>query len=377
MRIAIIGSGVIAKTIAERAKILGVESHGFSFNIHDVACNSFSVFHEIDIFDINSIVKICREVGIRGVVATTEITIYPTAQIANLLGLTGNPIDVAKDITNKLLVREKVKILRDLKQPRYWTYSEGDIPKIDTYPVIVKPMAAGGKRGVCVVESQAELSDAVNSALSFSRVNGVLIEEYLIGGAEYSVESLSFKGRHYILQVTQKDTSGPPRCNELGHHQPANLSFEMRTRVESVISEILTSTGIVNGPCHTEIKIINNSIYLIEVNARPGGDHITYPLTELSTGYPIVSGIIWISLGNFEQHKPTILERNYCGIYFVTEETKYLKSIFDRCEEFPWCYRKNKVTDEPSKIIFNDEDNLNYFIYYSKKEQLNIKDYIR
>ena len=40
-----------------------------------------------------------------------------------------------------------------------------------------------------------------------------------------------------------------------------------------------------NGATHTEIKIVNGDIYLIEINARPGGDHIAHPLTMLSTGY--------------------------------------------------------------------------------------------
>ena len=368
-KIAIIGSGVIAKTISERVKELGMESHGFSINPHDVACDSFSEFHEIDIFDIDTILRICREVGINGVVATTELTIYPAAQITNLLGLNGNPVNVAKDITNKAIVRNKVNGVKNLYKPQFLICKDEVPPKIDVYPVVVKPISAGGKRGVCVVDSQDKLLEAIKVAFSFSRIKGVLIEEFLVGGKEYSVESLSFNGNNYIIQITQKDTAGPPHCNELGHHQPADLSSTMSKMVESTIAEMLTTVGIVNGPCHTEIKIISGKIYLIEINARPGGDHITYPLTELSTGYPFVSGIIWIALGDFDSHKPEILERNYCGIYFVTEETYYLKTVFDECEKFPWCYKKNQVGEKPSKIVFNDEDNLNYFIYYARVER--------
>lgn len=100
---------------------------------------------------------------------------------------------------------------------------------------------------------------------------------------------------------------------------------------------------------------------------------ITYPLTELSTGYPFVSGIIWAAMNKFDGHEPVNLEHNYCGIYFVTKETAYLKQVFDACEKYPWLYKKNQVSDEPSKIVFNDEDNLNYFIYYSKDERPSIK----
>lgn len=376
-KIAIIGSGVIAVPIANRARELGIETYCFSFNQHDVACNIVDHFCEVNIFDIEKITDICRKNKVNGIIPTTELTILPSARIAANLGLNGNSINAASDITNKFLTRNKVTNLKNLRQPKYWNYVEGDLPTIDCYPVIVKPIAAGGKRGICVVNDKNKLKQAVQEALPYSKVKGVLIEEYLEGGTEYSVEGLSYKGKHYIIQVTQKDTSGPPRCNELGHHQPAKLSKEMRSKVEVTISNILTATGIQNGSSHTEIKIINDEIYLIEINARPGGDHITYPLTELSTGYPIISGMIWVALNQFNDHKPSDLENNYAGIYFVTEETSYLKPIFDHCTDYPWLYQKHQISNSLSKITFNDEDGLNYFIYYDKKEKPNIKKIIK
>lgn len=372
-KIAIIGSGVIAVPIAERARELGIETYCFSFNSHDVACNVVDHFCEVNIFDIEKITEICLENKVGGVIPTTELTILPAAKVADSLGLIGNPITAAEEITNKYLTRKKVRNVKNLNQPKYWHYVEGELPKVDRYPVIVKPIAAGGKRGICVVNEVSELEHAVELALPYSKVKGVLIEEYLDGGTEYSVESLSYKGKNYVIQVTQKDTSGPPHCNELGHHQPARLSDEMRSKVEEVISDMLTVVDIQNGSSHTEIKIINDEIYLIEINARPGGDHITHPLTELSTGYPIISGMIWIALDEFAGHEPIDLEKNYAGIYFVTEETLYLKPLFDCCTDYPWLYRKHQVSEIPSKIVFNDEDGLNYFIYFDKKEEPDIK----
>lgn len=366
-KIAIMGSGILAKVFAERARELNIESHCFSFDRKDLACSYVDYFHEVDIFDTETITKICRENNICGVIATTELTIFPSAQVAANLNLLGNSLDVAQNITNKFKVRKKVASVRDLYQPQYCLYTDGELPQIQQFPVIVKPIAAGGKRGVCVANSQKDVETAVLQALPYSKVTGVLIEEFLEGGTEYSVESLSYKGNNYVIQVTQKDTSGPPHCNELGHHQPANLSDNMRKKVEHVISNMLTASGIENGPCHTEIKIIDEKIYLIEINARPGGDHITHPLTELSTGYPIISGIIWAALGKLEEHEPLNLLSIPSGIYFVTQETSFLEPIFNVCECYNWCYRKNKVSDEPSKIVFNDEDRLNYFIYYGQE----------
>lgn len=371
-KIAIIGSGILAKVFAERARELNIESHCFSFNSNDVACKYVDFFHEVNVFDVDTITEICKKNNVKGVIATTELTIFSAAAVAKNLDLHGNNLDVAKEITNKYLTRKKVAELDGLHQPKFLTYIQGDIPEIDFFPAIVKPIAAGGKRGVCVVNNRTELETAINEALPYSKVKGVMIEEFLAGGSEYSVESLSYEGKNYIIQVTEKDTSGPPRCNELGHHQPAKITREMRTHVEEVISRALTCAGIENGPCHTEIKIIDGKIYLIEINGRPGGDHITHPLVELSTGYPIVSGIIWASLGLLQDHLPQNLKAIPSGIFFVTEETAYLQELFDTCEQYPWLYEKHKINEGPSKIVFNDEEGLNYFIYHGEKPDINI-----
>lgn len=369
-KLAIIGTGYMARIIAKRAKELGIETHCFSIDEHSVAGEVCDYFHNINILDVEKLADKCRELGVNGVVATTELTIYPAAFVASKLGLNGNSIQVSKEITDKTIVRKKTQCVEGLSQPRFWICKGmEDIPLPEVFPVIVKPIAAGGKRGITVVYSQDCMSDAVSEALQVSKVEGVLIEEFLRGGQEYSVESLSYHGRQHIIQVTQKDSSGPPHCVELGHHQPAPLSEHMRANVERTVARALTAAGIANGPCHTEIKIIEDRIYLIEINGRPGGDHIAYPLTELSTGYPYITGIIMVALDRLDESCLGRLEHNYCGVCFVTTQTAALKPVFDTCEGKDWLYKKNKVSEELKPITHNDGFNTNYFIYFSKEER--------
>lgn len=365
-KLAIIGSGYMARIIAERAKELKIESHCFSNDENSVAVNVADFFHNVSILDLDNLLLECEKIGINGVVTTTELTILPAAYVAKHMNLPGNNIEVAKYITDKTVVREKVRNVENLFQPAFWKCADSIAPQVNHFPVIVKPIAAGGKRGLSVVNSVLEMKQAIEEAQAISKVKGALIEEYLAGGQEYSVESLSYEGRHYILQITQKDSSGPPHCVELGHHQPADLPEEMRNMVKEVVKNALIATGITNGPCHTEIKIINGRIYLIEINGRPGGDHIAYPLTELSTGYPYITGIIQAALGKLDETKLLNMEHNYCGVYFVTTQTAYLKKIFDNCEKEPWFYKKNCVSEELHPITHNDGFNTNYFMYFSK-----------
>lgn len=368
-KIAIVGAGYMAMIIADRAKELGVESHCFSNDENSVAIKSADYFHNVNILDVEELLKACEKIGINGVIATTELTIWPAAYVAEKMGLVGNAPNVAKKITDKSVVRTMVKNVPNLFQPNFWICKGDTIPNISCYPVVVKPIAAGGKRGISVVESCTDIVSAIREAIKTSKVEGALIEEYLSGGQEYSVESLSYHGKQYILQITQKDSSGPPHCVELGHHQPASISNEMRQRIVEVVSDALTAAGITEGPCHTEIKIINEKIYLIEINGRPGGDHIAYPLTELSTGYPYITGIIMASLGRLDENQLKKLKTNYCGVYFVTTQTAFLKDIFDSCENQSWFYKKNLVSEELLPITYNNGFNINYFIYFDKEKR--------
>ena len=69
----------------------------------------------------------------------------------------------------------------------------------------------------------SEQLDAVETALQCSFKHEAIVEEF-IEGWEISVEFISYQGKHYPLQITDKVTTGAPHFVELEHHQPAELS---------------------------------------------------------------------------------------------------------------------------------------------------------
>lgn len=370
-KIAIIGGGVMACYFGKACHRLGIESHYFSMADGKVDDGSVDIFHEINIFEKEKITDICREIGVAGVVVTTELSVAIAAYVAEQLGLLGLSYEVAQVITNKYRNRECVKGLTDLHSPKYVEATclkdieESDVP----YPMILKPINLGGKRGITVVNNRDELANAFDYAKDCFRkgVAPVIIaEQFLDGGMECSVESISYKGEHTIIQITKKDSSGAPHCVELGHHQPAPLSKDIWDKVVRGVSSGLTAIGVTNGPCHTEIKVIDGEVYLIEFNARPGGDHIWWPMVELSTGYDIFAGVLKAAMGEFDIKETKSLKHDYAGIYFITKQTDYLKEVFDKCESYPWCWKKYNPTQELIELTQNGEEKNNYFIYHSE-----------
>ena len=369
-KLAIIGGGVMASYFGEACHRLGYEGHYFSMVDGKVDESKVDVFHEINIFEKDRITEICKEIGVSGVVATTELSVPIAAYVAEQLGLLGVPYEVAKVITDKYRNRECIKGLTELLSPKYVEATciediqNSDVP----YPMILKPINLGGKRGITVVKDASALEQAFNYAKESFRKGTtpvIIAEQFLEGGMECSVESISFKGEHTIVQITQKDSSGAPHCVELGHHQPAPLSKAIWDKVVRGVSAGLTAIGITNGPCHTEIKIIDDEFYLIEFNARPGGDHIWWPMVELSTGFDIIAAVAQAATGDLKPIDVNSFKHHYSGLYYVVKQTDYLKPIFDTCEKETWCWEKNFITEELTELTQNDMEHTNYMIYTS------------
>jgi biotin carboxylase len=378
--IAIIGSGEMAVIIADEGKKMGIISHSFSSNPNDRVIGHSDYHHDIDIFETKRLVDVCRNIGIQGVLATTELTVDIAAKVAAELGLSGIPTTISNKVTDKEFVRNKASTVTKIKQPSYYIWEVGnDLPIISAYPVVVKPTSMGGKRGVSVVFSEEELQGAIQYSIKSmpAAKTRLIIESYIPGDKEYSIESLSYNGCHQVIQVTEKISSGPPHCVELGHMQPALISPNMRDKIDKAIAELLTAIGMNNSPAHTEIKIVNDDIYLVEMNPRFGGDHIAYPLTELSTGYPYIQGAIRIAMGEYRWPNIEKFSKTTCGVIFVAKQTEQFKQLFDDIEQYSWLYKKNKVTDGLKEITNNQAFDTNYFIFKADTMPLEVAQLLR
>ena len=371
MKVAIIGASTMAVAFGKQAKANGIETHCFAWEKGAVAKPFMDYFYPVDIFDEDTIERKCRELGIEGIPLTTDLT-YPVAnRIAVKLGLPHNPEETIRRISDKHWVRERLRDAKIIRQPAtVFLAKEDRVPEDLRYPVIVKPTSEGGKNGITVVPDAAGLDAAVAEAReSDSKGTGILIEQYLDRGQEYSVEGLSFRGEYQVIQITEKISSGPPHCVELGHSQPAELDSAVKHRVRDAVAEALALTGFENGATHVEIKVIDGEVWLIEINARPGGDHIAWPLVMLSSGYDYIGEIMKVSMGiRPAVRDPELRGEYYAGVRFITKQTAGLADVFDRCDGEPWLYEKHRETEELVELKHNNGGHTNYFIYRSKEK---------
>lgn len=367
-KIAIIGGSYLQLPAVLKAKEFGYEVHCFAWRDGAVCEGVADYFYPISIVEKEAVLTECKRIGIDGITTiASDVAVLTVNYVAEKMGLIGNPNDYSEITTNKYLMR-KCFAKSSVPSPKF-TYI--DINKGDEYniigfqfPLIVKPTDRSGSRGVEKVFDEVSLKTAVKRAQNESFSNSAIIEEF-ISGREISVESISFEGKHYILQITDKVTTGAPYFVEIEHHQPSSLDAHIQNRVKDIVVKALDALHIVYGASHAELKITKEgTIKVIEIGARMGGDFIGSDLVKLSTGYDFLGATIKCAMGEFVE--PIITEHNCSGVYFLCKETEHIKPYIDNCGQYPQIIRA-EITDNELRNIQCSGDRSGYFIYQSNK----------
>lgn len=365
-KIAILGANYQYLTFYRQTKALGYEIYSFGRASDDhISADKFADhFYDISFTEKEKILEICKREGVQGVTSFLIESALPYVYyISRGLGIPCNSPECEALTANKYTMREQLR--KDgVSIPAYMAVKSVDDDFNIPYPVIVKPADSGGSRGITLVRAENGYADAITRAMEWSPSKTVLVEQF-IEGREFSVESISYQGRHYILQITDKETTGAPYFVEMSHHQPANLSDEQRRCIMDLVMKMLTSLKIEYGASHTEVKMDANGVpFVIEMGARMGGGFITSDLVKLSTGYDFVKGVLEVSTGTFVE--PVFPYQKYSGIYFLCEETKekVLPYIKDK-EKYPFIYDAD-IWGKIQKVQCNS-DRGGYFIYQADK----------
>lgn len=370
-RLAIIGTAEGQKQLYVQAKQKGLYTIAFSYNRGCIPLELIDEYHEISILEKDAIIDKCREIGVDGVVSNgSELTAYIASYIAEQLGLECTPSSVITTLQDKSRVRILTKNVEEMQTIRSYIYDDS-APNPLFIPCVVKPVKGSSKSGVSFANSADDFLKAIEYSHNASD-SALLIEEYALG-KEVSVESISFQGQHYVIQITDKDSSGAPHFVELGHHQPSAFSAAIQDKIRRVLPRILNSVGYVSGASHTELKVTDDgTIYLIEINPRGGGDEISNRLVSLSTGYDYIGAMIDVALGHFVV--PIMMSEKKCaGILFLTKQTEYLLPLFNTAKEQPWYIDGCIDSLDLEECVGNASKN-GYIIYQSEKRiEKNIK----
>lgn len=321
----IFGVGPLQESIIKRAKMMGLYTVGID-PCADATCkDEVDAFEIVDGQDFEGTMAVAKKYQIDAIVtAATDKPLVMMARVAKELNLPFYSVETAQWSTDKFQMKERFE-LGDVPHAQGRLISKVEEAEGLVFPVIVKPRDNSGSRGVKLCRDKNELQISIDEALENSKLDTVLVEEF-IEGPEYSIESLHHDGKSEVIQFTEKKTTEFPYNVELGHIQPANISDENKQKIREIIEKIGKALNFENCPSHTELKINERGIFVIETSPRLGGDYITSTLTPLSTGVNLEDELLKISLGETINPQPKAVQ--YSGVrFFAFQEGSMIKHV--------------------------------------------------
>jgi len=257
----------------------------------------------------------------------TEVAVITVATLAKAFGLKGVSMEAALNCTNKRRMREC--FLKDnLPSPKFFAISDKQnlhsTAQSIGYPLVIKPSDNAGSRGVSIVESTSELDNAYEHAMSFSRNNEILIEEYM-RGEEISVEAFVQDGEVTILSLSDKIRTPPPYPLDIRVVFPSNKIEPIQEEAKQIAEQAIKSCELDNAVVHIEMMVTADGPKLVEMAARGAGFHVFSKMLAWVCGINTIELLMHISLGRkvFIEH----LEQRGAVLSFPFAKTGVVKQI--------------------------------------------------
>ena len=372
-KLAILGASYLQVPLIKKANEMGLETHVFAWEDGAVGKDLADCFYPISILDTEAILEKCEKIGIHGITTiATDIAMPTVNYVANELNLVGNSLESTLLSTDKYEMRKALSN-KNIPCPKFSFYKANNFQNSEnfSFPLIVKPTDRSGSRGVTKVNSVAETNSAILKALENSIKGRVIVEEFIQGEREFSVECISYEGKTYPLVVTDKVTTGAPYFCELEHHQPAQISDELKSRIFDLTLKSLKSLGLKYGASHTEIILDkNDKLFIVEIAGRMGGDCIGSHLVELSSGFDFLMATVDVALNQFELSKYDNKPLNiYSGVYYIVPKIGVVTKIIDNSKNFKdvvYCESFVKRGDVVDAIVDGANKRSAIIVYSSK-----------
>ncbi len=329
-KVLILGAAFEQVPAIKKAKELDYEVAVADFDPDAIGIPYADKYYNCSTIDPEGVYEAAKDFHAEGIfLIATDKPVKAFAYATTKLGLPGFTPEIAENVTDKGKMAQ-ILTNHNVAFPWYHTAeTKQALKKIGTeitYPCIVKPVNNSASRGVVKVNNYEELISAYEYSSSYcSEGHEVIVEEYM-EGPEVSVETVVINGNPYVIQVTDKLTSGAPHFVELGHSQPSRLSENTVKSIKELAGNAVVALGLVNATAHVEIIVTKDGPKIVEVGGRLGGDGITGHLVQLSTGIDMLGLCLDLMTGG----KPVIGEPQKKGSairFIVSKEKGILKGL--------------------------------------------------
>ena len=220
-----------------------------------------------------------------GVIAVGDQPVTIAARVHEAFGLPGNPPASALASRNKLESRRMLQAA-GLRVPAFRPVSITEAPAEVSlslrYPVVLKPLAMSGSRGVIRADNTREFVSAFNRLRTMveqpdvraerDKAHDTLLIESFIPGKEYALEGVLTDGRLQPFAIFDKpDPLDGPFFEETIYVAPSREPQHVQARIVATVAAGASAMGLRHGPLHAECRVNERGVYVLEIAARPIG----------------------------------------------------------------------------------------------------------
>ncbi|KGI39726.1 carbamoyl-phosphate synthase large chain [Clostridium tetani] len=264
------------------------------------------------------ILEIAKGLGVDLVISTCiDQALLTCCYVAEKLNLPAPfSYKTALNVTNKGYMKNKM-IESGIPTSKYCLVEEDfDLNTFELQlPVMVKPVDSNGSFGVKKANNIDELKYHLKSALSISRMNKAIIEEYK-KGIEVGIDCFIQNNKANIIMMGQVLKKSLDESTLLIYQTiiPTNISEVARKKIEDIANQIAKSFQLDNVPLLLQTIVNEDEVSVIEFSPRVGGAS-KHRSIKMITQFDILNATVESFLGikpNLKFYNPAALySRNH------------------------------------------------------------------
>lgn len=322
-KILILGAGIYQVPLIKKAKQMGLYTITASYPGNYPGLALADEVWKIDTRDYHQLLTLVQSTDLAGICTTgTDVAVISLGILCEALGLTGLCSRCARLVTDKALMKEAF-VKHGVSTPvAIQVFSEAETLRAFKQlhkPVIVKAVDSSGSRGITMAETEADVLFAYKIAKQISRMDYVLVEEF-ITAPEIGVDGFISNGKIQFLLPHEKFThtingTTLPEGHAFPYHCNPTLEHEVLHQMELAIRAV----GMDNCAINADVLVRNDNAYILEIGARAGATCIP-ELISIYGGFDYYEQIILNALGQTTDFT------------FRHEEPCMAKLLFSRCD---------------------------------------------
>jgi biotin carboxylase len=276
-------------------------------------------YHKVDFSDKQGILSLSRKLNIDAICScANDFGAITASYVAEKMGLPGHD---PYEITLTLHLKHRFKefaLANNISTPHATSYLSPEkayegLDKL-SFPLIIKPVDLTGGKGISKANSKEEYIKAVEYAISCSRMNQILVEEFIQG--TYHSFTTFVRDRKIVFSFSDNEYSFLNPYLVTTSAAPAIGIEKVRSQLIEESERIIDLLSLCDGIFHIQYIQAGSKAWIIEITRRCSGDFYPNPVnyaTGLDWAEWIVKAESGFDCGDF----PKVEQRGFFGRHCI------------------------------------------------------------